>query len=119
MFTNVGTNLNLPKNPPFALKVYRMDAFQAMNQGLEDKTPRGLTYDQKKAWQDEYVKTHKAEFDRWTDMVGQAMAGGERLQRYQLRIRINPGVVINEGQWAVQGEPDIAKVIAQYQQERK
>lgn len=119
IITNVGTDLRLPKNTPFALKVYHMDAFQAMNQALENATPRGLTYDQKKAWQDGYVKAHKAEFDRWLDMVGQAMAGGDLLDKYHTRFRVNPGVVINAGQWTAQGEPDLDKVIAQFQKERK
>lgn len=119
LFTNWDTQLKLPKNPPFELKVYRMDAFAAMNQDLENKTPRGLTYDQKKAWQVQYRKEHKAETDRWMDMFESSMVGSERLKQYNLRFRVNPGVVINEGQWAGQGEPDLDKVIAQFQKERK
>ena len=119
LFTNWDTQLKLPKNPPFELKVYRMDAFAAMNQDLENKTPRGLTYDQKKAWQVQYRREHKAETDRWMDMFESSMVGSERLKQYNLRFRVDPGVVINEGQWAGQGEPDLDKVIAQFQKERK
>lgn len=119
VFTNTDTQLRLPKSPPFELKVYRMDAFQAMNQALESKTPRGLTYDQKKAWQVEYTQNHKAEIDRWAEMVAMAMAGGERLKVYRMQFRLNPGVVINKGQWAVQGEPDLNKVFSQFHVENK
>ena len=119
VYTNVDSQIKLPKNPPFEVKVYRMDAIHVMNQALESRTPKGLDYDQKKAWQNDYVKRHQAEFDRYAEMVAQALEGGSRLEDYRIRFRINPGVVINRGEWATQGEHDINKVIAQFQRERR
>jgi hypothetical protein len=119
VFTQVGTELRLPKNPTFELKVYRMNAFPAMNAVLDAKIPPGLTYDQRKAWRIAYEKEHKDEVDRWMDLVGAAFAGSERLKQYEIRFRQDPGVVINKGQWATQGSVDINEVIAQYQKEQK
>ena len=112
VFTHMDIPLQLVKNPPFELKVYRLDGFLRGNQAMDRLTPKGLTYAERQAWQKTYADTHKEFTDKWGDLAAEAVFGASIYRRYNSR-GIVPLIVINE-KWLAYEATDVNKAIAAY-----
>lgn len=112
VFTHMDIPLQLVKNPPFELKVYRLDGFLRGNQAMDRLTPKGLSSAERQAWQKNYADTHKEFTDKWGDLAAEAVFGASIYRRYNSR-GIVPLIVINE-KWLAYEATDVNKAIAAY-----
>lgn len=117
VFTHMDIPLQLVKNPPFELKVYRLDGFLRGNQAMDRLTPKGLSFAERKAWQKNYAETHKEFADKWGDLGAEAVFGASIYRRYNSR-GIVPLIVIN-GQWLAYEATDVNKAIAAYRKQER
>jgi len=115
VFTHMDIPLQLVKNPPFELKVYRLDGYQRGNQAMDRLTPKGLSFAERQAWQKHYADTHKEFTDKWGDLAAEAVFGASIYRRYNSR-GIVPLIVINE-RWLAYETNDVNKAIAAYRKQ--